>query len=287
MQTSQPCAFPKSHFVHEGDPPATAIQNPDPHPPTTHSTSPGRTTASLLERFLPGVKTTHKMDSHLNRRVQPVVSYAESPGSENRSPLNTPHSQRNIVNLDDSEDMEDDEPEDIQHTTARTRSGLRERKPNRSFKFLENGENFARRVRPKKRSAIEELIGGDLTPVVSQRVAIRQEIATKTAANRNRFFVEKKDFWLPLLPTTNYVRKLVEKDAQLTAQERTKQPTTTPYKEIEKQPKGVKASMKPYQLSGLSFLVYLQKNGLSGILGKFPSPCLVKLHFHPAIYIGS
>ena len=29
----------------------------------------------------------------------------------------------------------------------------------------------------------------------------------------------------------------------------------------------VKATMKPYQLSGLSFLVYLQKNGLSGILG--------------------
>ena len=29
----------------------------------------------------------------------------------------------------------------------------------------------------------------------------------------------------------------------------------------------VKAVMKPYQLSGLSFLVYLQKNGLSGILG--------------------
>ena len=29
----------------------------------------------------------------------------------------------------------------------------------------------------------------------------------------------------------------------------------------------VKATMKPYQLSGLSFLVYLQRNGLSGILG--------------------
>lgn len=29
----------------------------------------------------------------------------------------------------------------------------------------------------------------------------------------------------------------------------------------------VKATMKPYQLSGLSFLVYLHKNGLSGILG--------------------
>jgi SWI/SNF-related matrix-associated actin-dependent regulator of chromatin subfamily A member 5 len=168
--------------------------------------------------------------------------------------------------------MEDEEEEKIQYTTSRTRGGLRERKPNQSLKFLENGENTIKRLRPKKRSAFEELIGGDLTPVVSQRVAIRQEIATKTAANRNRFFVEKKDFWLPLLPSNNYVRKLVEKDAQLTAEERAKQPRATPYEEIEKQPKGVKAVMKPYQLSGLSFLVYLQKNGLSGILGK-SSPC--------------
>ena len=103
--------------------------------------------------------------------------------------------------------------------------------------------------------------------MVSQRVAIRQEIATHTAANRDRFFVQKKDFWLPLLPLNNYVRKLVEKDAQLSAEERCKQPATIPYVEIEKQPRGVEAVMKPYQLSGLSFLVYLQKNGLSGILG--------------------
>lgn len=112
-----------------------------------------------------------------------------------------------------------------------------------------------------------QLVAGDLPAVVSQRVAIRQEIATHTAANRNRFFVEKKDFWLPLLPPNNYVRKLVEKDAQLCKEERAKQSKATPYEEIEQQPRGVTAVMKPYQLSGLSFLVYLQKNGLSGILG--------------------
>jgi SWI/SNF-related matrix-associated actin-dependent regulator of chromatin subfamily A member 5 len=103
--------------------------------------------------------------------------------------------------------------------------------------------------------------------VVSERVAIRQEIATHTAANRNRFFVEKKDFLLPLLPPNNYVPKLVEKHEKMTSKERAQQPPPVPYEEIESQPKGVKAVMKPYQLSGLSFLVYLQKNGLSGILG--------------------
>lgn len=119
-----------------------------------------------------------------------------------------------------------------------------------------------------------QLVGGDLTHVVSQRVAIRQEIATHTATNRNRFFVEKKDFWLPLLPPNNYIRKLVEKDAELSEKERSKQPMPTPYEEIEKQPAGVMAVMKPYQLSGLSFLVYLQKNGLSGILGSITSSLL-------------
>jgi SWI/SNF-related matrix-associated actin-dependent regulator of chromatin subfamily A member 5 len=206
------------------------------------------------------------MDQGIARRVKPPISYAESEGSETQSPFNTPHSQKKVLDVE-----EDDEDDEIQFTTSRSRPGLRERKPNRSLKFLENGEKTTKRPRSSKRkSAIEELVGRDLTPVVSQRVAIRQEIATKTAANRNRFFVEKKDFWLPLLPPNNYVRKLVEKDAQLSAKERSKQPSATPYEEIENQPKGVKAVMKPYQLSGLSFLVYLQKNGLSGILGLQP-----------------
>lgn len=106
-----------------------------------------------------------------------------------------------------------------------------------------------------------------LTPVVSSRVAVRQEIASVTAAKRNRFFVEKKDYFLPLLPANNYVRKLVEKHEALSPQEKAMVPATIPYEEIESQPKGINATMKPYQLSGLSFMVYLHRNGLSGILG--------------------
>jgi hypothetical protein len=40
-----------------------------------------------------------------------------------------------------------------------------------------------------------------------------------------------------------------------------------PYKLLEKQPEHVKATMKPYQLSGLSFLVWLYRNGMGGVLG--------------------
>ena len=131
-----------------------------------------------------------------------------------------------------------------------------------SLKALENTENNQSRPR-KKRNAITDLIGVDdlnLSPVISQRIQIRQDIASKTAANRNRFFVDKKDFLLPLLPSNNYVKKLVEKAAQLSPEELSKLPTIQPYEEIASQPRGVKANMKPYQLSGLSFMVYLHRN---------------------------
>jgi SWI/SNF-related matrix-associated actin-dependent regulator of chromatin subfamily A member 5 len=107
-----------------------------------------------------------------------------------------------------------------------------------------------------------------LTPVVTERIAVRQQIASVTAAKRNRFFVEKKDYFLPLLPSNNnFVKKLVEKHEALSQAEKARLPATTPYEEIENQPRGIMAIMKPYQLSGLSFLVYLHRNGLSGILG--------------------
>jgi SWI/SNF-related matrix-associated actin-dependent regulator of chromatin subfamily A member 5 len=72
--------------------------------------------------------------------------------------------------------------------------------------------------------------------------------------------VEKKEFWLPLLPPHNYVKKLVEKHERMSAAELAALPTSTPYVEIETQPRGVKATMKPYQLSGLSFMLYLHRN---------------------------
>jgi len=182
------------------------------------------------------------MDREEPRRVSTSISHTESEKSPPRSSVETPQAQR---------PEDDDEIEGIQYSTQR-RSGLRERKPNTSLKAAENGYSTPRRSRTQKRSAIEELIGGDLTPVVSDRIAIRQEIASKTAAFR--------DLFLPLLPPNNYVRKLVAKHAELSAEEIAQLPTIAPYEEIERQPRGLKATMKPYQLSGLSFMVYLHHN---------------------------
>lgn len=167
---------------------------------------------------------------------------------------------------DDAETNTNDEDEIVYGSSKRR---LRVRKPNASLKAIENGFETPRRPRPKKKDALSDLVGAhvEFSPVVSNRVAIRQEIASKTAAYRDRFFVEKKEFWLPLLPQHNYVRKLVAKHNAMSEAERADLPTITPYEEIDTQPRGVKATMKPYQLSGLSFMVYLHRNGLSGILG--------------------
>jgi SWI/SNF-related matrix-associated actin-dependent regulator of chromatin subfamily A member 5 len=107
-----------------------------------------------------------------------------------------------------------------------------------------------------------------LKPHVTDRVAVRKEIENTTAAKRRRFFIEKKDYFLPLLPTEhNYIKKLVDMEKESTTEENTKKDGSIAYEELKTQPRGVKATMKSYQLSGLSFLVYLHRNGLSGILG--------------------
>lgn len=96
--------------------------------------------------------------------------------------------------------------------------------------------------------------------VETARQRIRTDIAAGTKIKQEKFLIAKKDYFLPLLPSHNYVQKLV--DSREGAE-----PQVVPYEALEHQPKGVIATMKPYQLSGLSFLLYLHENGMSGMLG--------------------
>lgn len=237
--------------------------------PSREAITPRKTASTLLSQFLPGAKAEHKMDS-IARRAKTPVNYADSEASSNSSPFETPQSQR-MFDLDQDElDKDEDGDEDnvIEYSIS-SRRELRSRKPNRSLKAMENGfvPHKSSHNRRTNRAALDELAGHDLPPVLGGRTAIRQEIASKTGAYRNQFLIEKKDLWLPLLPDNNFVRKLVEKHKKPSAVEAGLIPPVSPYEEIETQPHGVKATMKPYQLSGLSFLVYLHRNGLSGILG--------------------
>ncbi|KAH8594504.1 SNF2 family N-terminal domain-containing protein [Bisporella sp. PMI_857] len=240
-----------------------------------------RTASALLAKFLPGASPSHKKDQ--NCSPQPIVGAAASSASMHAqpshspsyspsqhfqpSPIAFPHMpQHQTTPMNQAGDQNDTDDEEITYTVRR-RSGLRDRRPvNPSQKALENSISTPNRSQHKK-SAIEGLVGGDLTPVVSQRVAIRQAIASKTAAARNQFLVDKQALWLPVLPPNNYIAKLIEKQSHMSPAEIAKLPQVKAYEELESQPKDIKAKMKPYQLSGLSFMVYLHRNGLSGILG--------------------
>ena len=75
--------------------------------------------------------------------------------------------------------------------------------------------------------------------MLSRRAAIRKDIEDHTKAFRDAFLLEKKDYWLPLLPENNYIRKLAEKHQGLSSEEVSNSPVVSPYTEIETQPKGV------------------------------------------------
>jgi SWI/SNF-related matrix-associated actin-dependent regulator of chromatin subfamily A member 5 len=91
------------------------------------------------------------------------------------------------------------------------------------------------------------------------RNRVREEIATTTKAKRDAFLVHHKDYFLPLLPPNNYISKLVQ--ANDTHQD------YVPYTPLDKQPSDVVATMKPYQLTGLSFLANMYENAMPAILG--------------------
>ena len=137
-----------------------------------------------------------------------------------------------------------------------------------SLRAQENGDKpkpkFTNKRRPSRVTKKKSKASPRLQHTAPQRTArneIRDSIATETAGKRANFFVARKEYFLPLLPEGNHIQRLAEQRSQ------DQQDPSIPYEPLEHQPKGVKAIMKPYQLLGLSFLIYLHKNGLSGILG--------------------
>lgn len=232
---------------------------------TNATRTPGRTTASsILAKFLPNSSLHHKMNS---LRTKPKISYAESEGSQ--SEPQTPDANYRVVDLD-----EEDDDDDIQFVSASRRRSTRGQGSARLLKTSLRGKGNVQTNTPKNRESNKANAGLAfspdelaLTPIMSDRQAVRDNIARVTVAKRNRFFVENKDYFLPLLPEQNYIRKLADRFEALSPEAKAAEPAVVPYHQIDAQPKGVRAVMKPYQISGLSFMVYLYRNGLSGILG--------------------
>ena len=96
------------------------------------------------------------------------------------------------------------------------------------------------------------------TPKRTERSRIQNSIANDTQAKRNAFIVAHEEFFAPLLPEVNYLTKL----QHLRSAKNDPEAETSPYVEIS-QPKGVLATMKDYQLEGLSFLVSCMSSNMN------------------------
>ncbi|GIZ41258.1 hypothetical protein CKM354_000457000 [Cercospora kikuchii] len=207
-----------------------------------------------------------------------AVSYAESPSS---SPLSSPRATSSFESdgQDDWDDAMDGEAsedelssEDVIHAVPRgSTAALQLPLPSRSRR----GNVDYSRVVPaqlqkkptKKKRATARLLKSDTNTSApakghgaTARNLVRQDIALHTKPKRDAFLLAHADYFEPLLPQNNYISKLAR------AQTAESQAIVN-YVELHEQPTGVQATMKPYQLQGLSFLVHMFDNGMSAILG--------------------
>ncbi|KAI4938369.1 hypothetical protein J4E85_000809 [Alternaria conjuncta] len=228
-------------------------------------------------------KQDETSDNKRSLRAQPTPNYVASDSSANEASPSTPdHKPRTVAdkyprastrragaNAGTSEDELAPSARPNRKTSARISAYTEELKMEKRKKERQQSGGLRRSTRDRKSTILES----DTMPTPSPprrksarpppnldtaRARLRDDIAKKTKARANSFLVANKDLFLPLLPKNNQVAKLVAQgDAQPIVE----------YEELSEQPKGVTAVMKPYQLSGLSYLVHLYNNGFSGILG--------------------
>ncbi|KAI4161329.1 MAG: hypothetical protein LQ342_004996 [Letrouitia transgressa] len=219
----------------------------------------------------------------LRRRNMPISyeissdSGGSSTSSQDESPYITPEKpsrhRSNATEL--GAEWEDEEDSPVKTPPPRLSSaGHSLRQPKELQSSLRAQENADKRVRKRRRLSNPVKTPTVIKPLpLSERTKIRESIATDTAVKRANFMIAHKDLFLPLLPKDNHIDRLLQQRSH--ELHRSSDPNSrpseleisVPYETISKQPQGVKATMKPYQLAGLSFLVYLYRNGMSGILG--------------------
>ncbi|KAI9842493.1 MAG: hypothetical protein M1837_007086 [Sclerophora amabilis] len=258
------------------------------------------TATSLLASFLEKRSRSDTIPGPVNSTV--AVQSPETPGGPNRleildSPPPTWHTppsakRAEVIDLDSEQtpgSIQSWNPHssvsDQERNTSPTQTRFTTRRSSARVSLLKtSGTNPSRAPRaivcsdiPKKKS-IAKARSKQKKPLTS-RQSVRHFIATETTARRGTFFKAKKELFLPLLPESNHVQKLLEKDTSSESHgsdETREEKEIFPFEMVNEQPIGltkirryhsVRATMKPYQLTGLSFLLFLHKNGLSGILG--------------------
>ena len=116
----------------------------------------------------------------------------------------------------------------------------------------DNPASFGTPAASRNRLVLSGASRATSSPYLSSRREIRLAIATETTAKRAKFFMAKKDYFLPLLPKTNYIQILLDvaKSAQPNTREspivgdkphpplKAVREDISPYIELDQQPKG-------------------------------------------------
>ena len=143
-------------------------------------------------------------------------------------------------------DLEDDDVEELEQAktppprVSSAGHALRQPKDmHLSLRAQENGDKpvLKKRKLYKPRSEKQARVTSDTTTNAPRtaRNEVRQGIATETTAKRGRYFVAKKDYFLPLLPDGNHVSRLVEQHKTSGSSDDI---ATVPYEALTKQPIG-------------------------------------------------
>ncbi|KAK5735455.1 hypothetical protein LTR17_008153 [Elasticomyces elasticus] len=218
-------------------------------------------------------------------RAKTRVSYAESEESQsaNSSPQSAssfgdPVSSRTSIlpsnEETESESEEEEEVEEVIQVVQRVSTGTRalpQRSTRTQVSYASPKKAYKKKKSKKSKSKSKKasnLLTSDTNgplPARSARADLRQGYIDYTKPRRDAFLLANKEYFLPLLPEKNYILKLDRQQAEKPAEE-TARPMVE-YTTISEQPASITATLKPYQLTGLSFLVHMYSNGMSPILG--------------------
>ena len=192
-----------------------------------------------------GLRQTQRVTYTISDDSDAAESGSAVESSAFGSPAKLKRGRPKIIDLED--DSEETEPERTLTPPARVSSAGHSLRPHsqlkQSLQALGNGD----KPRKKKRKLSKRQPYKPLPKITSDqanpaprtvRNAIRQSIASDTAAKRAKFFIAKKDFFLPLLPEHNHVSKLMEQYHQIPSRGSENEVSIAEYEELGQQPKG-------------------------------------------------
>ena len=165
------------------------------------------------------------------------------------SPVKLKRGRPKTINLDDDTEDDDAEPEMVEPPRERVSTAGHSLRPHKNLKLslqaLENGDKPTKKKKKKltQRRSYKLLpkLTSDLANAAPRttRNAIRDSIASATAAKRAKFFIAKKDLFLPLLPEHNHIAKLVDQQCHHTFPSSPDDDVSiAEYEALEEQPKG-------------------------------------------------